>query len=57
MTAALALWAFAAAVLVLMLVVGVRLVVGGIRLGVWMISTKAGWITAGVLFVAYLLFW
>lgn len=57
MSAALMLWSFAAVVLVLMLVVGFRLVVGGLRLAVWMISTKAGWITAGILFVAYLLFW
>lgn len=57
MTAALALWAFAAAVLVLMLVVGFRLAIGGVHLALWMISTKAGWITAGILFAAYLLFW
>lgn len=57
MTAALTLWAFAAAVLVLMLVVGFRLAIGGVRLAIWMISTKAGWVTAGILFVAYLLFW
>lgn len=57
MTAALTLWAFAAAVLVLMLVVGFRLAIGGVRLAIWMLSTKAGWITAGILFVAYLLFW
>lgn len=57
MTAALALWSFAAAIFVLMLVVGFRLVIFGIRVGWWMISTKTGWITAAILFVSYLLFW
>lgn len=42
---------------VLMLVIGARVLIGGIRMAVWMLTTKAGWITAGLLFVAYLLFW
>lgn len=57
MSAALMLWAFAAAVLILMFVVGFRLLAVGLRLLVWMFTTTAGWITFGVLLVIYIFFW
>lgn len=53
----LAAWSLFALVGILMFVIGIRLAIFGLHLAIWMVSTKAGWITAGILFVAYLLFW
>lgn len=55
MSAAFTLMLFAALVFMLMLVVGVRVLVGGVRLAVWLVSTRAGWITAGLTAIVYLL--
>lgn len=53
----LAAWSLFALVGILMFVVGIRLIIFGLHLALWMLTTKAGWITAGLLFLAYLLFW
>jgi hypothetical protein len=41
----------------LLLVLGTRLAVGGVRLVVWMFTTTAGWVVTGVLLLAYIFLW
>lgn len=51
---ALVLMAVFAGAAIAMLVLGLHLLLAALRLVIWFVSTKAGWITAGVLVVTYL---
>ncbi|ROZ61626.1 hypothetical protein EDL96_12785 [Kocuria soli] len=54
MQTAFALVMFTLAFAVLVLVLGVQVLAGAIRFTVWVVSTKAGWITAGLGVLVYL---
>lgn len=55
--AAISLWVIWTGAALALLVFGLRLLLGAIRFALWLISTKAGWVTAGVLFLGGLVVW
>lgn len=54
MSSALVLMAVFTGAAIVLLVFGLHLLFAGLRLALWVVTTKAGWITAGVLAVIYL---
>lgn len=55
--AAISLWVIWTGAALALLVFGVRLLLAALRFGLWLISTKAGWVTAAALFLVGLVVW